>query len=245
MLTKLVASSFSPVVGLDPMSVDVVLLSSDEVLFFVHRHKLLGLSRNYFNNLLPVSTPTRPAKHSPEITSVRHPSDVLNLVLHAIYDIPAHAYLPSIECVASAVDALKEYGMQPDRFLSRDTNLCDNILAIAPLHPIEAYSIAAENGLEELAVAVSPYTLHIPLHRIPSTLAARMDSVYLHRLHQLHGTRMEVLKSLFDAKLYPHVPVRHCTPKQRQVVCRAFELAAAQAFYSATPGSVERKLFLT
>jgi hypothetical protein len=162
---------------------------------------------------------------------------VLNVVFHAIYDISVDNYSPSFECLLAAVNALKRYGIIPlSHTISRGMPLFNTILNRAISHPMETYALAASEGLEDLAVAASSYTLHLRLYRVPQDLIDKIGTQYIQRLYALHGTRMEMLKELLDKKLFPHVGKPYCSAEQRQVVSRALQLAGAQVMYNATPG---------
>lgn len=228
---------FSPAFVHDGLPVDTALLSSDQILFFAHRHVLLASSNNKFADLLSSHTAEQSYARGISFPQARHSADVLNMVLHIAYALPPHAYVLSFDGLSIVAYALKAYGMDPISVFARGTHLYELVLTVAPVLPMEAYAFAAEHGLEELAVAVSPYTLSCKIHQISPALVDQIGLKYLHRLQVLHGMRMETLKNLLDVRLYPHVPVPDCTPMQRRVVGRAYELAAAQIFCAATPGA--------
>lgn len=81
---------------------------------------------------------------------------------------------------------------------------------MAPLQPLECYVLAARVGLEALAVAVSPYTLSIPLAAISDEDAVRMGAYHLKRLFFLHLGRMDALKRILSRQPTHHPPLEGC-----------------------------------
>ncbi|KAI0342266.1 hypothetical protein BDW22DRAFT_1429130 [Trametopsis cervina] len=228
-----VSSTFSLDAGLDSAAPNIVIASADRVFFFLHFDKLLAASTNRFGGLLP---------HGPQPTEmnlltciVHDRADILNIVLHCLYEISCGSYHPSLECLDEAICAQKRYGLNAQHYLARGAPLYDTVLQHAPCLPMETYALAATHGCEDLAVAASAYTLHIELQHLDSAMLQRIGIHYLQRLLRLHTTRMGALKRLLDEPLYPHIAKPYCSAEQRQIVGRAFQLAAAQVFYSATP----------
>lgn len=132
---------------------------------------------------------------------------------------------------------MKKYGFIPlDRFICRGLPLYNTILNHAPVRPLETYALAGTNMLDDLAIAASAYTLHMKLYQMPDGLAVKMGVLYLQRLYRLHASRIAALKDMLDTTIFPHVARPYCSVEQRQVVNRAYSLAAAQVFYNATPG---------
>ncbi|KAI0088757.1 hypothetical protein BDY19DRAFT_144380 [Irpex rosettiformis] len=231
--TTQLSNAFNPVAGLDVLPPNVILISSDNVFFAVHQHRLISVSFNNFGGLLvPGSKPTR---DNPVTLTVPEDSSVVNVVLHCVYDISCDSYHPTFTCLTASLPALKRYGLALSQYLARGTHLFNTVLNYAPLRPIETYTLVASHQLEDLAAAASSYTLHIKLYQIPHNLTDNMGTTYLQRLHQLHALRTAKLKELLDTKLFPHVARPYCSVEQRQVVSRAYHLAGAQVFYDATP----------
>lgn len=169
-------------------------------------------------------------------------SDILNVVMCTVYDLSCDVDVPTSECIASATESMKKYGMTPlQRFISRGMPLYNTFLNRAPLCPMATYAFAGAENLEDLAVATSSYTLHLKLHLLPDETVAKMGVSYHYRLHKLHGTRIAALKGMLDSPLFPHVAKPHCSARQRQIVSRAYNLATAQVFYNASPGTSPNK----
>lgn len=230
-----VSDTFHPHANLDATSPNIVLVSSDETFFLVHYHKLVSASYNAFAGLF------FPGSHiTGEALTLILPdsSDILNVVLHCIYNISCDNYHPTFECLSASLPACEKYGLALPHYLACGTPLYSTILTFAPVRPIETYALAASHALEDLAVAASSYTLHIKVHNIPQNLADQMGPQYLQRLHHLHASRASRLKALLDEMPYPHVEKPHCSVGQRQVLSRAYHLAGSQVLYDATPGKL-------
>lgn len=226
----------------DPTPADVVVVSSDHVFFGVHSAKLLTASRNRFCFLLPADLPSRQAisgPHAPYTLTLPDHSLVLNVVLYAIDAHSCADYFPPFAVLSAAVAALKTYGIPLATYLARGTPLYTLILgqALLPNFALEAFALAAENQLEDLAVAISPYVLSVNMEQLPDALAQRIGGVYLKRVCALRDRRRAVMRDLVGTPPYPHVPDRHCTPADRQNVARAWTLAAAQLVLDFTPGA--------
>lgn len=231
---QFVSTAFNPTLSLDASPVDTIFVSSDGTLFTVHRHRVLASSSNHLNGLLPDLSFRNNA-----IVSVPESTETLSILLHAVYGLPCAGDHPTFACLSETVDILRKYGLEHKDMLTRGQPLYEAFLFIAPLNPIETYALAASEGLEDLAAAASPYTLSTKLHLIHPALIEKMGLSYLHRLHQLHGTRMDTLKELLSVKIFPHVATSRCSAIDRQVTGRAFELAASQVYYEATPGKCD------
>ncbi|KAI0342267.1 hypothetical protein BDW22DRAFT_1357581 [Trametopsis cervina] len=228
-----ISSTFNLHATLRPTPPDTVIASADQVFFFVHFHTLLAPSYNFFGGLLPPGL--HPTDVKPFTFVVPEPADVLNVILHCLYELPCDAYSPSLDCIDAAITAQTQYGLDPHHYLARGMPLYETVLLHAPRSPIETYALAAAHKCEDLAVAASAYTLPVPLHCVSHDIVDRIGTRYMHRLLRLHISRMDTLKDLLDAPLYPHVAKPHCSAEQRRVVGRAFQLAGAQVYYSATP----------
>lgn len=98
-----ISTAFQPNMHVDNLRPDIVLTSSDNVFFYVCLHRLLAASENGFNALLP------PPSVSDEFTPVidlPESADVLNVVLHSIYNWDASCFVPSYETLSAAIAAL-------------------------------------------------------------------------------------------------------------------------------------------
>ncbi|KAI0681958.1 hypothetical protein BC835DRAFT_1301071, partial [Cytidiella melzeri] len=214
--------------------------STDNIFFAVHYHRLIAASFNNFIGFLPYNA--KPLPESPLTFIVPDHSDVINIVLHCTYDLPCDEFNVPFEVLAASLPVLSKYGLSLSRYLARGTPLNNTFLHHAPIRSIDTYALAASNGLEDLAVAASSYTLPIKLHHMPQHSANKMGTFYLHRLYHLHMLRMDTLRELLDARLFPHVEKPHCSVEQTQVVCRSYQLAGAKVFISASPALSRSRL---
>lgn len=239
-----VSSTFHVGASLDERPVDLSILSSDHVLFNVHSHRILSASTNHFANLIiptaqssgGVPVPSKLAGASP-ILAANTPSDALNVVLHCIYRLSPVAYLPSLQCIISVLPQLTHYGLTPlSQYVSHGTPLLKMFLLHAQLHPIPIYALAASQGLEDLAVAASSYTLSLNLaHSVSSHYATLMSSKYLFKLYKLHGTRIQALKTILDGtELHPHAG--NCSPANMRQAKLVFALACHRLYRESSPG---------
>ncbi|KAI4525473.1 hypothetical protein K525DRAFT_365251 [Schizophyllum commune Loenen D] len=211
---------------------DVVLVSTDDVYFYVNRALLATASANYFAALLP------PAGRSPDgfpLAQTQDTSDVLNIVLHAVYDISPARYAPPVTTLLAALDRLPEYGMLPAQHVVRPRALYAVLLAQAPLAPLAVYTAAARYGLNDLAVAVSSHLLSFPLPALTDAQAEAMGAVYLKRLFMLHKQRVDALKGVLAQAPYPHPETEICTFADQKKIARAWQLAATYLVAEAQP----------
>ncbi|KAI0082471.1 hypothetical protein K474DRAFT_1611523 [Panus rudis PR-1116 ss-1] len=229
-----VSTTFFPGANLSPLPPDLVILSSDAVFFYVHSHQVLGASENGFKSLLP----PRPQKGREDIgpmISLPEPSAVLNVVLHTIYNMSCSHYSPTLDTLVAAVDALHKYGIPVSKYVAPSTPLYQLILSIAPVAPIETYSLAAAYDLFELAVPISSHLLAFPLSNLTDEHARRMGPVYLKRLFFLHLGRIDALKRLLLPPPHPHAPTPTCDFTEQKKLTRAWALASAYLAWDARP----------
>lgn len=237
-----VSSTFTPDANLDASPPDYVLVSSDFCLFFVHRRRIAHASDNALRGLLcaPIDTESMPPSGlcDLQLPPLPETGDLVNLMLHAVYNLPVAHFHHSLDTLLIAAEqTLPAYGMSVSKFVTRGASLYQAILDISPLAPLPVYTFAAEHGIEELAVAVSPYMHGCSIDTLDNAVARRMGGTYANRLHQLHIRRLRSLKALLDKPPYPHVASPGCSSGQRRVVIKAWALAAAQIFFDATPGA--------
>ncbi|KAH8822878.1 hypothetical protein DL96DRAFT_1619635 [Flagelloscypha sp. PMI_526] len=212
---------------------DVVLMSNDGVHFYVDKLRLLSSSYNGFNHFLD-NLQTADSQ-DPPILPVCERSEVLNVVLHAIFHMSCAAYAPSFEVLKAAVNQMPTYGLQAALYLKSSSPLFPLLLAQAPLHPDDVFALAAEHRVEELAVPASSHLLSIPLFKINDEMASRIGPVYLRRLFFMHLGRIEALKRLLKPPPYPHPPSVECDFAAQKSLSRAWTLTAAYIIWDARP----------
>lgn len=163
-------------------------------------------------------------------------SNLLNIVLHAIYNLSSQLSQPTLDILLASIEALKVFGLQVSEYIKPTTPLFLHILALMPLQPMDVFICAAENKLEELAVATSSYLVSYDLAAISDPMAERMGPIYLKRLVLLHSDRVKVLKRLLLEPPKQHNPVPTCCFQQQQALTRAWNLACATFAWEVTPG---------
>lgn len=218
---------------------DIILVTQDGVLFYVHTTKLISISKNSFNKL-PLPKRDAPLPVLPEtLISVPEHSAVLNIVLHCVYDLSCALYHPSLDTLSIAVDAMAAYGITPKDNIVPSKPLFALILNQAPIQPILAYSIAASHDILDIAVPVSSHTLSTELKSISDADAAKIGPIYLRRLFFLHLGRLEALRTLLLPPPYPHPCTSTCDFARQKQLTRAWALASAYIAWEARPGALE------
>ena len=140
----------------------------------------------------------------------------------------------------TAVGLLKLYDCSLPVYLATGTPLYASFLSQSPLRPIEAYTVAAENRLEDLACAISPHLLSYHLAGCPDEYAERMGGLYFKRIHALQDMRVTALRDMILAPPFPHAPTRGCDFTDQKALNRAWAMASAQLSWDARPGESRR-----
>lgn len=233
-----VSTTFYPSANLLSNNADLVFVSSDSVFFYVHMSQILQESSNSFKSLVPDprSLSAEDKSGVGPIVPLPDPSPVLNIVLHTIYNMSFVHYSPTNSTLVSAVDALHKYGISLRKHLTPSTLLYQYLLAQAPSSPFEFYATAGHYDLYELATAVSPYTLAVPLSDLSDELADRMSSIYLKRIFFLHLGRLDALKRLLLPAPEGHSPSSDCDYMEQKKLTRAWALASAYLAWDVRPG---------
>ncbi|KAI4294536.1 hypothetical protein K525DRAFT_274242 [Schizophyllum commune Loenen D] len=203
---------------------DTVLASTDGIYFYVSQSILTHASANNFGGLFPAKGV------SPDgllFAQTLDPADVLNVILHTVHDMPPARYTPTLSTLVAALERLPAYGLSPARYATPPRPLYSALLAQAPLAPLAVYTAAARSELHDLAVAVSPHLLSLPLHRVTDEQAIAMGPVYLRRLFMLHKNRIDALKEILAPAPYPHPETPSCSFADQRKVARSWQLAAA------------------
>ncbi|KAF9040183.1 hypothetical protein BDZ89DRAFT_944958, partial [Hymenopellis radicata] len=220
------STAFHPAARLVPSAYsDVVLQSTDGVLFYVHRAILAEASSNGFGSAL--------LHDAAAPVAVNDDSAVLNIILHAIYDLPSAQFSPSFPTLVDAVDRMQPvYGVAPTRFIlpATSSDLFSQLYSHAPLRPIDVYMLAAHHGLEDLAVLASGHLLSFKLETLTDDMTVYMGGMHLKRLVFLHLDRLKRLKEILLVPPPPHEG-GVCTADPQ----RAWALAAAELVNDAKP----------
>jgi hypothetical protein len=199
----------------------------------VHANVLLSASQTAFNHLLPAESLTEDAE---AIVPVPESSEVLNILLHTIYNMTCSHYAPSLPSIAVTIKTLKSYGIPLSIYIAPPTPLFALLLSHAPAAPLEVYSLAAEHDLEHIAIAASPHLLSFPLPTLTDEMAEQMGPVYLKKLFFLHLGRSDALKRLLLPPPHPHPPTADCDFTEQKKLTRAWALASAYLAWDTRPG---------
>ncbi|KAL1944884.1 hypothetical protein VTO73DRAFT_2504 [Trametes versicolor] len=237
-----VSTTFHAAANLLHTPTDLVLISSDDVVFHVHTAQLLGASTNDFNHLILPSSARSNIVDT--VVCVPEPAASLNVLLHSVYELSCTHYNPPLGTLIAAVDAMPAYGMSPQRYVLPP--LFDLILALAPTQPLAVYALASRHDLFALAQPVSSHLLSLPLDTFTDDLARTIAGRYLSKLFLLHIGRLDMLKQL----LLPAPQLHPCTPEcdfvEQKKLARAWALAAGYLAWEAradtTPGAIESAL---
>ena len=170
------------------------------------------------------------------VVAVSEASAVLNIILHAIYDMSCAHYSPPFPLLVNAVDCLPVYGIDPKIRITPSTPLYAILLSYAPLFPLDLYALAAAHDIYDLAVATSSHLLSFPLATLSDEMALRMGPVYLKRLFFLHFGRSDALKRVLLPPPHPHPPTQWCDFTEQKKLTRAWALASAYLAWDARPG---------
>ncbi|KAL1945781.1 hypothetical protein VTO73DRAFT_1783 [Trametes versicolor] len=220
-LTISVSTTFNKTANLLPIPTDLALISSDGVFFYVHIEQILSVSTNNFNNLIP-SHEARPSGIE-VVACVYEPATVLNVTLHAAYNMSCAHYKHSLNTLIAAVDAMPSYGMAPKVHVRP---LFDLILSLAPTQPLNVYALASRHDLYSLAKPVSSHLLSFRLDTFTDELAATVAASYLSRLFLLHVTRLDALKRLLIPAPQLHPSTSECDFVEQKKLTTAWTLAA-------------------
>ncbi|KAI0751573.1 hypothetical protein C8Q80DRAFT_585030 [Daedaleopsis nitida] len=233
-----VSTTFHPGANLLPIPPDLIFLSSDGVFFYAHTTQVLAASSNQFNSLVPPKPHATKGKVRDElgpVIPIPDTANVLNVVLHVVYDLSCAHYHPGIDTLIAAVDAMATYGLPPKQHIVPSSSLFSLILNQAPVQPILVYSLAAAHDLYDLAVPVSSHLLSFALYSLTDDLATRIGPVYMKRLFFLHLGRLDALKRLLLPPPHPHPPTAMCDFTEQKKLTRAWALASAYLAWDARP----------
>lgn len=221
---------------IDNRGPDIVLASTDRILFYAHSARLLAISMNAFNDLVDATASTNVGDGAPAIM-IEHNSEVFDIVLHAIYSIPKTGNGPTLESLLEAISALKTYGVPLDQFVVPSTALYNHIVTEMPRGQLEVFLVAAENDLQDLAVAASRRLHGLNISRMTDEMAMRMGAPYMLRLVRLQEERLAFLRALLLELPRPHAYDLDCGFVARKELERAWNQASASIFWDAKAGT--------
>ncbi|THU88673.1 hypothetical protein K435DRAFT_679373, partial [Dendrothele bispora CBS 962.96] len=211
---------------------DIILISSDAVIFYVDQQTILNLSTNSFNSLLPI-TSTCNIERFANLHQVH--SSELNILLHVLYDLDCTQYNPPLPYILSSIDLFPQFGLSPKALIKPKTSVYEILLSQASLYPLEVYCLCGKHDIHELATPVSSRLLSLTLSTLTDKDAERMGSVYLARLFKLHRTRFQTLLRLLIPAPCMHSPTNLCGFEQQKALANAWTMTTAYLSWSAKP----------
>ena len=217
----------------------MLIISGDNVGFFVHFNVLRLPEQSTLFRVPLAQDEQPPSAANPMLLPLVELSPVVLLMLLALYDLSWQSQTTQVVAfdeIVAAIDALRSYGYPVPRYLSPSSPLYQLLLGQAPLRPVEAYTVAAENNVGTLASAVSSHLLSYHLASCPDTLAMRIGGLYFKRLHALQDGRVAELRRMVLSPPYPHAPTRACDFPSQKLLNRAWAMAAAQVCWDSRPG---------
>ncbi|EIN09697.1 hypothetical protein PUNSTDRAFT_133472 [Punctularia strigosozonata HHB-11173 SS5] len=224
-----VSTAFYPGAPFDAGPEDVVLVSRDLALFYAHS-SVLNNSSNHFDSLLPA---TNPDPSVPCVVYIPEDAQVLNALLHFIYDLCCAHYSPAFAHAERALEALPRYGFSVRSAVAPGRAAFD--LFANAYAPMDVYALAGAYNLMSLAVATSAHLHAFPLPSVDDALAERMGARYLRRLFFLHLGRTDALKRLLLAPPEQHPPSPVCSTGEQMKLTRAWALACAYIGWDSKP----------
>ncbi|KAL4244689.1 hypothetical protein ABKN59_010251 [Abortiporus biennis] len=229
-----VSTAFHAEHNVDGVLPDAILCSSDSVFFYVHSHWLLHLSQKWFGSCLATDNHRGVASMARPFP-VSESADILNIILHTVYDLDFKRYTPPLHVVLAAVDSSEKYGIPLDQAITPSKPLFEYIMSQAPRQPMDVYICAASHGLHSLAVSVSSYLLSHEISSITDDQANRMGVVYFKKLVLLHNHRVNALKKLLLDPPGEHPSTLDCGFVEQQQLTRAWALATAYLAWEIRP----------
>ena len=230
-----VSTTFYPGATIDSLPTDIILLSIEPVVFYVHTARLLSVSGNGFNQLVSGITSTRRANDPDPIIPLPESSAVVNIILHTVYGMSCTHFAHTFEELSLAVAALPKYGLSVHTHLAPSAPLASTLLSYAQTSPLDVYTLAASLDVPHLASSASPYLLSFALPNLTDEQAIAMGPIYLKRLVFLHLGRTDALKRLLLTPPRPHAPTPQCDNAEQKWVTRAWALASAYLMLDARP----------
>jgi len=211
----------------------VVFRSIDSVLFYVNSDDLASVSSTAFR--AQISKPRAPSDLD-EVIDIPDNSDVLSIILCALYDVPCEGLSPSFNDLEKAVDRMTVYGVIPTAHILPSTHIQALLLSHALEEPLRLYTLAAHYDLDDLATTTSAHLLSLSLNDITDDISTRMGPIYLKRLMNLHMERTELLKRLLIQAPDTHQPTRTCGYAEQNKISASWTMVAASLVWSAGPG---------
>ncbi|KAH9481097.1 hypothetical protein JR316_0005616 [Psilocybe cubensis] len=225
-----ISTSFHPNTRPTP---DTTFSAGDGVIFCVYSKIILAVCPTAFSSVIgdPLSHP----RFRTETILLDAPSAEVNIIFHALYGTSPASNRPDFETLVRAVDRMPTYSLSPKALIRPSGSLYELLLFYAPLHPVDAYALAAHHELHPLAVSVSPHLLSIKIQSISDEAAERMGAIYFKKLLELHLGRFAALKGILLRPPHPHPASKTCSFDDQRKNIRAWALASASLVWDAGP----------
>lgn len=162
-------------------------------------------------------------------------ADVVNILLHLIYELPYSHFNPGLNSLLSTMQSLKKYGLPLHHYFdSSDCPLFKQVLILALLDPLEVFVHAAQLKLDSLAVAVSAYLLNFKLANLSDDIATAMGATYCKRLINLIHGREQTLRGLLATPLVAHPVTSTCGFVEHKILGKEWVIACSVLGHEAT-----------
>ncbi|KAG9000082.1 hypothetical protein FRB94_005661 [Tulasnella sp. JGI-2019a] len=160
------------------------------------------------------------------IAYVDEPSEVLNIILHIVYETPVAHHGPSLNLIDQALSRLSKYGIQAPP-VNRGSDVWTLLLNFGHRDPVRVYAIAASHAIEPICIAASELTLKVALDVVTEEDALKMGAVFLRRLLFLHLGRQQALKRIILEPPMAHKASQTCSIADRQLIEQRWSLGVA------------------
>lgn len=214
---QIVSRTFHPDALINGFPPDKMLVSSDDMQFFVHSFILSTTSR--------------------DTIQVEDDSVVLNIILHTLYNISCAPFQPSLGSLGRALDRLVFYGMEPTMYIVPPKTTFDVLASHAPYLPLELYTLAARFDLYDLALVASSHLLSLKLSSLSDEVCSRMGARYLLRLFRMHIDRLSALKDLVLVPPNLHPETSSCRARHQEAMIGEWSIVVAYLSRDASPGT--------
>ena len=238
---------------------DLVLVSSDETLFYVHGTILSGTS---FYQALANLYSESPTNSTAIVTPYPCPlpmdtnkvwvkvkdivADELNVVLHALYNTSCANHQPSFGTVERAVDKMDSlFGFVVKSVIYPGREFYNYLLTFMLRKPLQIYALAAHHKIHDLAVSASARLLSYPLGEISDEESERMGPVYLRKLFLLHAERKERLIGLLVPSPHPHASIPGCGVREHRALKDLWAGTLVNVIYDLKPGEFLLSSYVT
>ncbi|KAK7692358.1 hypothetical protein QCA50_003983 [Cerrena zonata] len=230
-MTETTSTVFHRYCLLGDESPDTILISTDEVHFYVHRKQIMGASDSLWAGLL-ISSPESLPSSSLHVTEY---APTLEIILRSIYRLSLEDYSATLETVLAAINAMKMHGISLKSHISPGMPLFNALVDKLPSAPLEVYCVAAENDLFELACEASKYLLHMSMSSVTDVIALRLGHLYLRMLFDLLSERTRILQRLVIQPPPQHPPTALCGSDEYRGLQSAWSKMACTPILSGGP----------